>query len=142
MGKFILTSFAVTLYICVMGGKDKKGQRTKGNARPSSSGRSAELLGTTTGFIGFSGVPEGSYVPAVNVASHFPNDDAELGISADFRMTLRKMGKKDATTKIKALQEFTEYCEQSPIDVLKSVLTFWPRLFTRLSVDSDRRVPM
>ena len=50
------------------------------------------------------------------------------------------MGKKDATTKIKALQEFTEYCEQSPIDALKSVLTFWPRLFTRLSVDSDRRV--
>jgi len=50
------------------------------------------------------------------------------------------MGKKDATTKIKALQEFVEHCEQSSVEILKSVLPFWPRLFARLSVDSDRRV--
>lgn len=50
------------------------------------------------------------------------------------------MSKKDATTKIKALQEFKDQCEVAPTEVLKCVLLFWPRIFTRLAVDADRRV--
>lgn len=63
-----------------------------------------------------------------------------MSIPADFRLSLRKMGKRDSTTKIKALQEFSELCEQTPVEVLKTVLPFWPRIFSRLAVDGDRRV--
>lgn len=123
-----------------MGGKDKKGPRTKGNTKPSSSGRSAELLGNVTEFVGFSGLPEGSYVPVIGANSLVEDASADSNIPADFRLSLRKMGKRDSTTKIKALQEFTELCQQNSLDMLKAVLPFWPRIFSRLAVDGDRRV--
>lgn len=50
------------------------------------------------------------------------------------------MGKRDSTTKIKALQEFLELCEHTSIDILKLILPYWPRIYSRLAVDSDRRV--
>lgn len=65
--------------------------------QPSSSGRSAELLGGATGFIGFGALHDLGYVPAASQGTH--TDDST--ISAEFRVTLRKMTKKDPTTKIK-----------------------------------------
>ena len=107
----------------------------------SSCGRSAELLGNTTGFIGFGSVlPEGSFVPVLNVANSFPSEEEELSIPVEFRLTLRKMTKKDVTTKIKALQEFLDLCNEATWDTLKTILVFWPRIFSRLAVDADRRV--
>lgn len=50
------------------------------------------------------------------------------------------MGKRDSTTKIKALQEFLELCDQASLDTLKAVLPFWPRIFSRIAIDEDRRV--
>ncbi|XP_059350076.1 E3 ubiquitin-protein ligase listerin-like isoform X2 [Daphnia carinata] len=123
-----------------MGGKDKKGPRTKGNTKPSSSGRSAELLGNVTEFVGFSGLPEGSYVPVIGANSLVEDASADSNIPADFRLSLRKMGKRDSTTKIKALQEFNELCEENSLETLKTILPFWPRIFSRLAVDGDRRV--
>lgn len=65
--------------------------------QPSSSGRMAEHLGGATGFVGFSALQDLGYVPAALQGS--PSDDST--ISAEFRVALRKMSKKDATTKIK-----------------------------------------
>lgn len=65
--------------------------------QPSSSIRSAELLGGISGqssFLGF-GVA-GGYVPA-STQNAEPNDNS---ISQDFRLAMRKMAKKDAVTKI------------------------------------------
>ncbi|KAG7163687.1 E3 ubiquitin-protein ligase listerin-like, partial [Homarus americanus] len=114
-------------------GKDKTAQRTKGNKKPSSSGRTAELLGGVSGFVGFSALQDLGYVPAATQA-----DDST--ISAEFRVTLRKMTKKDSTTKIKALQEFEVLCQNEDQESILSALPFWPRLYTKLSIDVERRV--
>ena len=99
------------------------------------------MLGNTTGFIGFGSVlPEGSYVPVLNVATTFPSEEEELSIPVEFRLTLRKMTKKDVTTKIKALQEFIDLCSEATQETLKTILVFWPRIYSRLAVDGDRRV--
>ncbi|XP_052464285.1 E3 ubiquitin-protein ligase listerin [Carassius gibelio] len=122
-----------------MGGKNK--QRTKGNVRPSSSGRAADLLaresGVVPGFVGF-GVSTSSdpgYVPAVQGAEEIDNQ-----VDADFRMVLRKLSKRDAVTKLKAVQEFGVMCQERQPDVVKGVLPYWPRIYCRISVDHDRRV--
>ncbi|XP_026075383.1 E3 ubiquitin-protein ligase listerin [Carassius auratus] len=122
-----------------MGGKNK--QRTKGNVRPSSSGRAADLLaresGVVPGFVGF-GVSTSSdpgYVPAVQGAEEIDNQ-----VDADFRMVLRKLSKRDAVTKLKAVQEFGAMCQERQPDVVKGVLPYWPRIYCRISVDHDRRV--
>uniref|UniRef100_A0A6Q2Y890 E3 ubiquitin-protein ligase listerin n=1 Tax=Esox lucius TaxID=8010 RepID=A0A6Q2Y890_ESOLU len=120
-------------------GKNK--QRTKGNVRPSSSGRAAELLaresGAVPGFVGFGNMAttELGYVPAVHGAEEIDNL-----VDADFRLVLRKLSKRDTVTKLKAAQEFGAMCQQRDSDVVKGVLPYWPRIYCKMSVDHDRRV--
>ncbi|XP_062341388.1 E3 ubiquitin-protein ligase listerin [Osmerus eperlanus] len=122
-----------------MGGKNK--QRTKGNVRPSSSGRAAELLaresGVLPGFVGFgnSATTELGYVPAVHGAEEIDNL-----VDGDFRLVLRKLSKRDTVTKLKAVQEFGAMCQEREADVVKGVLPYWPRIYCKISVDHDRRV--
>ncbi|XP_067118343.1 E3 ubiquitin-protein ligase listerin [Centruroides vittatus] len=125
-----------------MGGK-KKANRTKGNVRPSSSGRSAELLCSsgigTTGFIGFSSLTSDilNYVPAT---SQVCEDDISSAVDGDFRMVMRKMTKRDSVTKLKAIQEFSELCKTKNEELLKGALPYWPRLYNQLAMDFDRRI--
>ncbi|XP_064473066.1 E3 ubiquitin-protein ligase listerin-like [Ornithodoros turicata] len=122
-----------------MGGP-KKGQRTKGNARPSSSGRSAELLSASgtglTGFVGFGGLA-GDYVPPTG---QHTGDDVDASVDSDFRLVLRKLTKRDNTTRLKALQELVDVIREKDADAVKGALPFWPRLYNKLAVDNDRRV--
>nr|XP_056714125.1 E3 ubiquitin-protein ligase listerin [Euleptes europaea] len=121
-----------------MGGKNK--QRTKGNVRPSSSGRAAELLakerGTVPGFVGFGTSPSDlGYVPAVQGA-----EEIDSLVDADFRMVLRKLSKRDVITKLKAMQEFGTMCKERETETVKGVLPYWSRIYCKISIDHDRRV--
>uniref|UniRef100_A0A8B9HFL6 E3 ubiquitin-protein ligase listerin n=1 Tax=Astyanax mexicanus TaxID=7994 RepID=A0A8B9HFL6_ASTMX len=108
---------------------------------PSSSGRAAELLaresGVVPGFVGFgiSTSNEPGYVPAIHGAEEIDNM-----VDADFRLVLRKLSKRDAVTKLKAVQEFGAMCQERESDVVKGVLPYWPRIYCKISVDHDRRV--
>ncbi|XP_066914759.1 E3 ubiquitin-protein ligase listerin-like [Clytia hemisphaerica] len=114
----------------------KKAQRTKGNAKPSSSSRAANFLNQEgkAGFIGFSGLQGNNlgYVPQVK------GDEEE--ISGDLQMLMRKMTKKDTVTKLKATQEFTELCKVKDNEAIGKILSFWPRIYHKLSHDFDHRV--
>ncbi|KAA8586931.1 hypothetical protein FQN60_000767 [Etheostoma spectabile] len=122
-----------------MGGKNK--QRTKGNVRPSSSGRAAEVLtregGIIPGFVGFDTTvtSELSYVPAVHGAEEIDNL-----VDADFRLVLRKLSKRDAVTRLKAVQDFGFMCQERDSEEVKGVLPYWPRIYCKISMDHDRRI--
>ncbi|XP_022063447.2 E3 ubiquitin-protein ligase listerin [Acanthochromis polyacanthus] len=122
-----------------MGGKNK--QRTKGNVRPSSSGRAAEVLtregGVIPGFVGFGSTvtSELSYVPAVHGA-----EDIDNLVDADFRLVLRKLSKRDVVTRLKAVQDFGSMCQERDAEEVKGVLPYWPRIYCKISVDHDRRI--
>ena len=103
-----------------MGKKDA--QRTKGNTKSSSSARSAQFLGENVGFVGFGTSTETAFVPIISNSSD-PSDD----VPSDMRLVLRKMHKKDQTTKIKALQEFLDVTETLTEAEMVSLLPFWPR---------------
>ncbi len=61
-------------------GKKDGGNRTKGNAKVSSSARSAQILGNNaTGFIGFGTTAESGFVPLLQ---------ADDGVPPDFRFGL------------------------------------------------------
>ncbi|XP_062615887.1 E3 ubiquitin-protein ligase listerin-like [Saccostrea cucullata] len=121
-------------------GSKKQAQRTKGNTKPSSSSEAAKLLleaGTApTGFIGF-GFQSSSpgYVPV----SH-SLDDVDSSLDSDIRMVLRKLSKRDATTKVKALQEFSSLCKEKDEESVKAVLPYWPRIYNKMALDVDHRV--
>uniref|UniRef100_A0A2K6K1F2 E3 ubiquitin-protein ligase listerin n=1 Tax=Rhinopithecus bieti TaxID=61621 RepID=A0A2K6K1F2_RHIBE len=121
-----------TAATATMGGKNK--QRTKGNLRPSNSGRAAELLakeqGTVPGFIGFgTSQSDLGYVPAIQGA-----EEIDSLVDSDFRMVLRKLSKKDVTTKLKAMQEFGTMCTERDTETVKGVLPYWPRIFCKISL--------
>ncbi|XP_034034250.1 E3 ubiquitin-protein ligase listerin [Thalassophryne amazonica] len=122
-----------------MGGKNK--QRTKGNVRPSSSGRAAEVLtresGVIPGFVGFgsSVASELSYVPAVHGV-----EEIDSLVDPDFRLVLRKLIKRDVVTRLKALQDFGSMCQERDAEEVKGVLPYWPRIYCKIAVDHDRRV--
>ncbi|KAJ7418047.1 hypothetical protein WISP_61250 [Willisornis vidua] len=105
-----------------------------------SSGRAAELLakerGTVPGFIGFgTSQSDLGYVPAIQGA-----EEIDSLVDADFRMVLRKLSKRDITTKLKAMQEFGTMCKEREAEVVKGVLPYWPRIYCKISLDYDRRV--
>ncbi|KAL7296700.1 hypothetical protein TKK_0010114 [Trichogramma kaykai] len=115
-----------------------KGQRTKNNAQPSSSSRSAEFLGVTPGFIGYTAAKDGGYVPLMPGLSL---DQPDLSnIEPNFQMVFKKMNKKDSTTKYKAIQEFAILCKDLELADIENVLPFWPRIYSQLSLDIDHRV--
>uniref|UniRef100_A0A7N8Y352 E3 ubiquitin-protein ligase listerin n=1 Tax=Mastacembelus armatus TaxID=205130 RepID=A0A7N8Y352_9TELE len=122
-----------------MGGKNK--QRTKGNVRPSSSGRAAEALtregGVIPGFVGFDSTvtSELSYVPAVHGVEEIDNQ-----VDADFRLVLRKLSKRDVVTRLKAVQDFGSMCQERDAEEVKGVLPYWPRIYCKISMDHDRRI--
>ncbi|KAF2354865.1 Armadillo-type fold [Trinorchestia longiramus] len=117
-------------------GKDKNAPRTKGNQKPSSSVRSAELLGGLKGngaFLGFGAA--GGYSSAR--AAHPESDHT---ITDGFRLALRKMAKKDSVTKVKALQEFDELLKSEELASTETALPFWPRIYCKLSIDTEKKV--
>ncbi|KAK4881955.1 hypothetical protein RN001_005274 [Aquatica leii] len=120
-----------------MGGKHKQAQRTKNNARPSSSGRSAEFLGSSIPpFVGFASIKESGVIPGFSLTT----DDIDSSMDSNFQLVLKKMNKKDSTTKLKALQEYTELIKTADVEAVKAVLPFWPRLYCALATDVDHKV--
>ncbi|XP_058124895.1 E3 ubiquitin-protein ligase listerin [Anopheles ziemanni] len=120
------------------------GKRTKNNTKPSSSGRSAELLGTSVPTLfGFSALDSTSMpvVPGfVQIDAGAGDETMDPNLDDTLQIVLRKMLKKDPVTKTKALLEFTELINSAELEVVKAVLPFWPRLFVNLSTDAEHRV--
>ena len=103
--------------------------------QPSSSARAAELLassgGAGSGFVGFGALSgDLGYVPLAGGGV----DDADTGVDADFRMVLRRMAKRDATTRLKALQEMMTLCQDKDVEAVETILPFWPRIYCKLSI--------
>ncbi|XP_053685339.1 E3 ubiquitin-protein ligase listerin [Sabethes cyaneus] len=118
------------------------GKRTKNNTKPSSSGRSAEMLGSTVPTLfGFTAL-DSSKMPVVPSFVQIETHGEEIDPNLDdtFQIVLKKMLKKDPVTKTKALQEFTDLISKSELEVVKAVLPFWPRLYSNLSTDVEHRV--
>lgn len=123
----------------------KEGQRTKGNTKPSSSARSAELLSNVSGSTAATVSDFSSAVFGLNPLTA----DEEALLPGELKMAMRKLTKKDVTTKLKALQEFCDMCDteegseheaKTSDGGMKVVLPYWPRLYSRLAFDQDQRV--
>ncbi|RVE48118.1 hypothetical protein evm_007178 [Chilo suppressalis] len=120
-----------------MGGKAKSSQRTKNNVRPSSSGRSAELLNNAVN-LDPSLLTGGKMMSALFPTLATPVLDQ--GIPAEFSICIKKLNKKDPVTKVKALQELSDLVGSSKVDDVVLVLPSWAHFYKILSVDTDCKV--
>ncbi|KAL7037401.1 hypothetical protein ACKWTF_009198 [Chironomus riparius] len=121
-----------------MGGKPKQAQRTKGNLKPSKSSNfntdPAPLLSFTPVD---SALLQSSLVAGFNVEEIVEIDP---NIDQNFQVVLRKMCKKDPTTKIKALKEFIDLTNESELDVVLTAILMYAKVYNQLSTEVDARV--
>ncbi|CAL8085360.1 unnamed protein product [Calicophoron daubneyi] len=138
--------------------------RTKDNLKPSSSEKAAQFLVQQTGSLGLpSSFSSGSTFAislrsALSDGSDSKNDGKITGFvpipqdpdasNFDPRLLniLKRLDKRDPTTKQKALKDFiglleeTEESKAVETAAVCAVLPFWPRIYSRISVDVDKRV--
>lgn len=123
---------------------------------------------TVPNYIGFSAAEDGGFFPILpGLSCPTTSDVAVTDIDSTFQILLKKMTKKDSTTRYKviillnyrlislvrfhkmhlyikcilqALQEFAARCETAELSAVQGMLPFWPRLYCTLSIDTDQKV--
>ncbi|KAF8571937.1 ATP synthase F0 A subunit [Paragonimus westermani] len=149
-----------------MGGKKKVSgtqPRVKNNLKPSSSEKAAHFLVQQIGGLGLSSpllfgqsIPVSSGLPIDSTSSThaklagfvpIPQDPDAVGLHPGLLNVLRRLDKRDVRTKQKALQEFCQLIRTDVPDdevletgAVTAILPFWPRLYSVLSANSDRKV--
>ncbi|KAJ2043867.1 hypothetical protein GGI08_007272, partial [Coemansia sp. S2] len=130
-----------------MSGKGKQ-PRVKGNLKPTSSSRAADLLGGDMSAINaFKANPALAFSQLsrpTTLSSPSPTPESTPGIDQiDGRLAsqIKRLGKNDSTTKIRALFELKSYASEHTWETgLEGMMLAWPPLFKRHIFDPDRRV--
>ncbi|KAJ1734851.1 hypothetical protein LPJ61_000857 [Coemansia biformis] len=151
-----------------MSGKGKL-PRVKGNLKPTSSSRAADLVGDDTAAINAfkanpalafaqlsQGLARSGAAPGRTGSPTAHTPDAQSGastpqqqlsvldqIDAQLAAQLKRLGKHDANTKMRALAELRGYIAEHTWETgLEGMLLAWPPLLRRHVFDTDRRVRM
>ncbi len=64
-------------------------------------------------------------------------DSVDTNVDSEFRMALKKLYKKDTQTKLKALDELKGLIDFKTQDDCVSILPYWSKSYTKLSVVSE-----
>ncbi|KAL1917410.1 uncharacterized protein VTP21DRAFT_3803 [Calcarisporiella thermophila] len=130
------------------GGKNQP--RVKGNQQPASSSRAAELLSSSTpalntaalgGFAQFAqGIALPTALPAASSQSSASDEPDLTDLNPDLVVILKKLSKRDPTTKLRALEELDAYIKESDLDTVCGLIGIWVRMYARLAIEVDRRV--
>lgn len=116
-----------------MGKKQGEAARVKGNAKPSSSAKAAEMLTKVPNY------SFGTDMPSIGKGT-FLEESFDSNIDPDFRMSLKKLSKKDTLTKSKTLDELKNLIDSKSQDDCISIVSYWAKSYTKLSIDYDRRI--
>ncbi|KAK5048652.1 hypothetical protein LTR84_005743 [Exophiala bonariae] len=114
----------------------KKFKSHASSARAASASAAAAAFGSSSSSFGFGG----SFQTAPSSLSYITEFPDLSSISdPNVIVSLRNLGKKDSTTKSKALEELQEYITSAQV-VESGLLDAWVSLYPRTSIDNSRRV--
>ncbi|KAI9346637.1 hypothetical protein BD770DRAFT_475389 [Pilaira anomala] len=124
--------------------------RVKGNMKPASSSRAADLAGTANslsfdnlgGFAQFVGAAATTAVPVTSrpsTPSSFDGFEHTTELDPELVVILKKVSKRDAITKLKALEELENYLK-SNTHAVGLILNNWVSIYAKLVLEVDRRV--
>lgn len=122
-----------------MGGKSKQSQRTKNNAKPSSSSRSAELLNNGIN-LDANVITLGSGKALPPLFPTLATANLEQGLNPEFQICFKKLTKKDPVTRAKALQDLCELVNNGDVEDVVAALPSWAHYYRILTTDIDRKV--
>ncbi|XP_043725325.1 E3 ubiquitin-protein ligase listerin isoform X2 [Telopea speciosissima] len=114
-----------------------KGEGARSKNRPSSSSLAASLLPTGATSVGFGGYVGSSRLDSTHIsedANPFPDVDGEVALH------LKRLGRKDPTTKLKALTSLCELFKQKSGEEVAQIIPQWAFEYKRLLQDYNREV--
>ncbi|CAF0848180.1 unnamed protein product [Rotaria sordida] len=110
-------------------------QRTRGNLKPTSSTKA------TATFLTHGISPLAFFSGELSISNGVDENNIDNDIDSDLRVILRKLTKKDSTTKIRAFNELRDYCDANESDdKIRVILPFFVSHYRKWSTDSDQRV--
>lgn len=114
----------------------QKGDGARSKTRPSSSNLAASLLQSETTGVGF-----GGYVGSTRIDMTSTTEQSTLlDIDGEVAQHLRRISKKDPTTKLKALTSLSTLFRQIPVSELCQIAPAWVFEYKRLVQDNSRQV--
>lgn len=113
----------------------QKGEGGKSKARPSSSSLAASLLPSGAAAIGF-----GGYVGSSRLDSALASDDVSLDIDSEVSQHLKRLARKDPTTKLKALASLSVLFKKKTGKDILPIIPQWAFEYKRLLFDYNREV--
>lgn len=114
----------------------QKGDGARSKTRPSSSNLAASLLQAETSSVGF-----GGYVGSTRIdMASTTEQNSLLDIDGEVAQHLRRLSKKDPTTKLKALTSLGTIFRQIPASELCQIAPQWVFEYKRLVQDNSRQV--
>ncbi|ORX46718.1 hypothetical protein DM01DRAFT_1339377 [Hesseltinella vesiculosa] len=127
-------------------GKSKQQSKGKSGLKPASSSRAAELAGQSSSLQfgnlgGFAQFANPSLAATISRPST-PGSESGDGVAAldpELTVIVKKVNKRDATTKLKALEELTSYL-YNHVSAVGPLLSTWVALYNKLVLEVDRRV--
>ncbi|KAI8365943.1 uncharacterized protein BYT42DRAFT_600693 [Radiomyces spectabilis] len=133
--------------------KPGKQPRVKGNLKPASSSRAADLAASAAtpltfqnlgAFAQFAGASPALALhtsrPGTPTSSDGLNDtNPSSQLDPELIVIIKKTSKRDSVTKLKALEEFEAYLNGNP-KTISAILPTWVSMYVKLAIDVDRRV--
>lgn len=114
-----------------------KGDGARSKSRPSSSSLAASLLPSGTAAVGF-----GGYVGSSRVDSSFSAEasTASLDIDGELAQHLKRLSRKDPTTKLRALTSLSQLLKEKSASEVAPIIPQWAFEYKKLLLDYNRDV--
>ncbi|TPX38741.1 hypothetical protein SeLEV6574_g07659 [Synchytrium endobioticum] len=108
--------------------------------KAASSVRAQDLLWNRTSGAHGAASPRPAFGASATLASTVPAADDADHLDPQVKVLLKKLSKREAVTKVKALEDLSAYADLHEAESVQKMLFVWPKLYTKLSTDTDRKV--
>ncbi|KAG0481153.1 hypothetical protein HPP92_012011 [Vanilla planifolia] len=115
----------------------QKGEGGRGKNRASSSSFAASLVPAGVSSVGFGGYLGSSRIEHSSTTEESPSN---LGVDSELAQHLKRLGRKDPTTKVKALMALCVLFKEKPGEEIVHILPLWVYEYKRLLLDYNREV--
>lgn len=121
----------------------QKGEGARSKARPSSSSLAASLLSSAPSSAAAASVGFGGFVGSSRLDPSPSNEDSSLpfaDVDSEIAVHLKRLGRKDSTTKLKALSALSTLLQQKSAKEIVPIIPQWAFEYKKLLLDYNRDV--
>ncbi|KAJ3688315.1 hypothetical protein LUZ61_017479 [Rhynchospora tenuis] len=118
----------------------QKGDGSRSKNRASSSSMASSLVPTGAPIVGFGGYLGSSKIEASVASTSAEETLSYVDLDNEVTQHVKRLGRKDPTTKLKALASLTQLFKEKPAEEIAQIIPLWAFEYKRLLLDYNREV--